>query len=166
MNTPDADLARWDADGAGSTFRKYYAEHYELAVSPRARSDRETEQAGHFRDGTLAGLSAVVQSGPPVDGTGDLRRPGTATIQPSNGADSRAERTLPPLITIAYRQLFRCPDGSTTMKFGWLTLALSPSPDQDAVRIDEQIAQVCAAEALGFDDVWLTEHYFTGESVV
>ena len=51
------------------------------------------------------------------------------------------------------------------MKFGWLTLALSPSPDQDAVRIDEQIAQVCAAESLGFDDVWLTEHYFTGESV-
>ncbi|HTB47831.1 MAG TPA: LLM class flavin-dependent oxidoreductase [Acetobacteraceae bacterium] len=51
------------------------------------------------------------------------------------------------------------------MKFGWLTLALSPNPDEDAVRIDEQIAQVCAAEALGFSDVWLTEHYFTGESV-
>src|SRR6185312_14681652 len=51
------------------------------------------------------------------------------------------------------------------MKFGWLTLALSPSPDEDAVRIDDQIAQVCAAEALGFNDVWLTEHYFTGESV-
>ncbi len=51
------------------------------------------------------------------------------------------------------------------MKFGWLTLALSPSPDQDAFRIDEQIAQVCAAESLDFDDVWLTEHYFTGESV-
>ena len=51
------------------------------------------------------------------------------------------------------------------MKFGWLTLALSPSPDEDAVRIDDQIEQVCAAESLGFDDVWLTEHYFTGESV-
>jgi alkanesulfonate monooxygenase SsuD/methylene tetrahydromethanopterin reductase-like flavin-dependent oxidoreductase (luciferase family) len=51
------------------------------------------------------------------------------------------------------------------MKFGWLTLALSPSPDEDAVRIDQQIEQVCAAEALGFNDVWLTEHYFTGESV-
>jgi len=51
------------------------------------------------------------------------------------------------------------------MKFGWLTLALSPTPDEDAVRIDEQIEQVCAAEALGFSDVWLTEHYFTGESV-
>jgi len=51
------------------------------------------------------------------------------------------------------------------MKFGWLTLALSPSPDEDAVRIEEQIKQVCAAESLGFDDVWLTEHYFTGESV-
>src|SRR5580700_1527215 len=51
------------------------------------------------------------------------------------------------------------------MQFGWLTLGLSSSPDEDAIRIDEQIAQVCAAEALGFSDVWLTEHYFTGESV-
>lgn len=51
------------------------------------------------------------------------------------------------------------------MQFGWLTLALSPSPDEDAIRIDQQIEQVCAAEALGFSDVWLTEHYFTGESV-
>lgn len=51
------------------------------------------------------------------------------------------------------------------MQFGWLTLGLSPTPDEDAARIDEQIAQVCAAESLGFSDVWLTEHYFTGESV-
>jgi alkanesulfonate monooxygenase SsuD/methylene tetrahydromethanopterin reductase-like flavin-dependent oxidoreductase (luciferase family) len=51
------------------------------------------------------------------------------------------------------------------MQFGWLTLALSPSPDEDATRIDQQIEQVCAAETLGFSDVWLTEHYFTGESV-
>lgn len=51
------------------------------------------------------------------------------------------------------------------MHFGWLTLALSPSPDEDLARIGQQIEQVCAAEALGFSDVWLTEHYFTGESV-
>jgi alkanesulfonate monooxygenase SsuD/methylene tetrahydromethanopterin reductase-like flavin-dependent oxidoreductase (luciferase family) len=51
------------------------------------------------------------------------------------------------------------------MRFGWLTLALSPSPEEDAARIDQQIEQVCYAEALGFGDVWLTEHYFTGESV-
>ena len=51
------------------------------------------------------------------------------------------------------------------MQFGWLTLALSPSPAEDAMRIDQQIEQVCAAEDLGFSDVWLTEHYFTGESV-
>lgn len=51
------------------------------------------------------------------------------------------------------------------MRFGWLTLALSPSPAEDAARIDQQIEQVCYAEALGFGDVWLTEHYFTGESV-
>ncbi len=51
------------------------------------------------------------------------------------------------------------------MQFGWLTLALSPAPEEDAARIDDQIAQVCYAEELGFSDVWLTEHYFTGESV-
>src|SRR4029078_4925261 len=51
------------------------------------------------------------------------------------------------------------------MQFGWLTLALSPSPEEDAARIGQQIEQVCYAERLGFSDVWLTEHYFTGESV-
>ena len=51
------------------------------------------------------------------------------------------------------------------MQFGWLTLSLSPSPAEDRLRIAQQIEQVCAAEALGFSDVWLTEHYFTGESV-
>ena len=51
------------------------------------------------------------------------------------------------------------------MRFGWLTLSLSPSPAEDAPRIDQQIEQVCLAEQLGFGDVWLTEHYFTGESV-
>jgi alkanesulfonate monooxygenase SsuD/methylene tetrahydromethanopterin reductase-like flavin-dependent oxidoreductase (luciferase family) len=51
------------------------------------------------------------------------------------------------------------------MQFGWLTLSLSPSPDEDAARIDQLIEQVCYAERLGFGDVWLTEHYFTGESV-
>ena len=51
------------------------------------------------------------------------------------------------------------------MQFGWLTLALSPTPDEDARRIDNLIDQACGAERLGFSDVWLTEHYFTGESV-
>ncbi len=51
------------------------------------------------------------------------------------------------------------------MRFGWLTLAASPSPEEDAACIEQQMEQACAAEALGFDSVWLTEHYFTGESV-
>ena len=51
------------------------------------------------------------------------------------------------------------------MQFGWLTLAMSPSPDEDGTRIDQIVAQACEAERLGFSDVWLTEHYFTGESV-
>ena len=29
----DADLAHWDAAGAGSAFRKYYSEYYDLALS-------------------------------------------------------------------------------------------------------------------------------------
>src|SRR3981189_2484161 len=51
------------------------------------------------------------------------------------------------------------------MQFGWLTLALSASADAAASRIEQLIEQVCYAERLGFSDVWLTEHYFTGESV-
>src|SRR5688572_3055919 len=51
------------------------------------------------------------------------------------------------------------------MHFGWLTLALSPSPEEDAARTDQQTAQICFAARLGFGDIWLTEHYFTGESV-
>src|SRR6202040_3957710 len=51
------------------------------------------------------------------------------------------------------------------MRFGWLTLSHSPSPDGDHAAIEEQLEQACAAETLGFDSVWLTEHNFTGESV-
>jgi len=39
------------------------------------------------------------------------------------------------------------------MRFGWLTLSLSPAPEEDAARIDQQLEQVCFAEQLGFDDV-------------
>ena len=51
------------------------------------------------------------------------------------------------------------------MRFGWLTLAHSPSPEADYEGIMQQLDQACAAEMLGFDTVWLTEHNFTGESV-
>jgi alkanesulfonate monooxygenase SsuD/methylene tetrahydromethanopterin reductase-like flavin-dependent oxidoreductase (luciferase family) len=48
------------------------------------------------------------------------------------------------------------------MKFGWLTLAHSPSPEHDAQAIFEQLEQATLAEVAG---VWLTKHNFTGESV-
>lgn len=51
------------------------------------------------------------------------------------------------------------------MRFGWLTLAHSPSADLDHVAIEEQLAQASLAEEVGFDSVWLTEHNFTGEAV-
>jgi alkanesulfonate monooxygenase SsuD/methylene tetrahydromethanopterin reductase-like flavin-dependent oxidoreductase (luciferase family) len=51
------------------------------------------------------------------------------------------------------------------MRFGWLTLGLSPTPDDDADAIDAQVAEACFAETAGFDGIWLTEHNFTGESV-
>src|SRR5512143_307386 len=51
------------------------------------------------------------------------------------------------------------------MRFGWLTLSHSPSADGDHAAIEEQLEQACAAEILGFDSVWLTEHNFTGEAV-
>jgi alkanesulfonate monooxygenase SsuD/methylene tetrahydromethanopterin reductase-like flavin-dependent oxidoreductase (luciferase family) len=51
------------------------------------------------------------------------------------------------------------------MRFGWLTLAHSPGPDQDHAAITQQLEQAVLAETLGFDGVWLTEHNFTGEAV-
>ena len=51
------------------------------------------------------------------------------------------------------------------MRFGWLTLGHSPSPDADYEAIEHQVAQACLAETAGFDGIWLTEHNFTGESV-
>jgi alkanesulfonate monooxygenase SsuD/methylene tetrahydromethanopterin reductase-like flavin-dependent oxidoreductase (luciferase family) len=53
----------------------------------------------------------------------------------------------------------------TAMRFGWLTLGLSPSSDGDYAAIHEQVTQACFAETVGFDGIWLTEHNFTGESV-
>jgi alkanesulfonate monooxygenase SsuD/methylene tetrahydromethanopterin reductase-like flavin-dependent oxidoreductase (luciferase family) len=51
------------------------------------------------------------------------------------------------------------------MRFGWLTLGHSPSPEEDFLAISQQLEQACFAEKVGFDSVWLTEHNFTGESV-
>jgi alkanesulfonate monooxygenase SsuD/methylene tetrahydromethanopterin reductase-like flavin-dependent oxidoreductase (luciferase family) len=51
------------------------------------------------------------------------------------------------------------------MQFGWLTLGLSPTPEEDAGAIDEAVTQACFAETTGFDGIWLTEHNFTGESI-
>jgi len=51
------------------------------------------------------------------------------------------------------------------MRFGWLTLAHSESPDGDYAAIHDLVTQACFAETAGFDGVWLTEHNFTGESV-
>lgn len=51
------------------------------------------------------------------------------------------------------------------MRFGWLTLAHSPSAADDQREIFRQLEQACLAETLGFDGIWLTEHNFTGESV-
>src|SRR5438094_2363714 len=51
------------------------------------------------------------------------------------------------------------------MRFGWLTLAHSGSPETDYAAIHDLVTQACFAETAGFDGIWLTEHNFTGESV-
>jgi nucleoside-diphosphate-sugar epimerase len=74
----DADLAQWDADGAGSTFRKYYPEYYDLAVSygldPALKPNRldisETVrwlgyQPSYSLARLLSELAAYGDSGPP-----------------------------------------------------------------------------------------------------
>jgi len=49
------------------------------------------------------------------------------------------------------------------MKFGWMTLSLSPSAADDLACVHQQLEQGVLAEAVGFDYLWLTEHNFTGE---
>jgi nucleoside-diphosphate-sugar epimerase len=74
----DTDLDRWDADGPGSTFRKHYAEYYDLAVSygldPSAKPNKldisETIHWLGYRPSyslacLLAELAAYGDSGPP-----------------------------------------------------------------------------------------------------
>ena len=50
------------------------------------------------------------------------------------------------------------------MQFGTYHLPLSPTPADDRRVIREQLEQIEAAERLGFDYAWLTEHNFTGEN--
>jgi hypothetical protein len=74
----DADLDHWDPDGAGSTFKKYYPEYYDLALSygldPALRPTRldisETVRwLGYKPSYSLASLlselAAYGDSGPP-----------------------------------------------------------------------------------------------------
>jgi hypothetical protein len=74
----DADLDHWDADGAGSTFKKYYSEYYDLAISygldpalkPRKLDISETVRwLGYKPSYSLASLlselAAYGDSGPP-----------------------------------------------------------------------------------------------------
>jgi hypothetical protein len=49
------------------------------------------------------------------------------------------------------------------MRFGWLSLSLSPAREQDNLRIHQIIAQVQEAEALGFNSqekVFITMRLF------
>jgi nucleoside-diphosphate-sugar epimerase len=74
----DADLDHWDADGAGSTFKKYYSEYYDLALSygldPASKPTRldisETVRWLGYKPSyslasLLAELAAYGDSGPP-----------------------------------------------------------------------------------------------------
>ncbi|MGD9617633.1 MAG: NAD-dependent epimerase/dehydratase family protein [Alphaproteobacteria bacterium] len=74
----DADLVHWDADGAGSTFKKYYSEYYNLAISygldpalkPTKLDISETVQWLGYKPSyslatLLSELAAYGESGPP-----------------------------------------------------------------------------------------------------
>lgn len=43
------------------------------------------------------------------------------------------------------------------MKFGWMTLSLSPSAADDLASVHQQLEQGVPAEAMGFDYLWLTD---------
>jgi nucleoside-diphosphate-sugar epimerase len=75
----DADLDHWDADGSGSTFRKHYPEHYDMALShgldpalkPRKLDTSETVRwlgvsPAYSLGSLLSELATYGDRGPPV----------------------------------------------------------------------------------------------------
>ncbi len=51
------------------------------------------------------------------------------------------------------------------MRFGPFVLQVSPSPDLDSQFIDSTLHEAELFDALGYDVIWLTEHYFGGDTV-
>ena len=51
------------------------------------------------------------------------------------------------------------------MRFGPFVLQISPDPDLDSRIIDSTLKEAELADALGYDSIWLTEHYFGGDTV-
>ena len=51
------------------------------------------------------------------------------------------------------------------MRFGPFVLQISPDPDLDSGIIDSTLKEAELADALGYDVIWLTEHYFGGDTV-
>ena len=51
------------------------------------------------------------------------------------------------------------------MRFGPFVLQISPDPSLDSEIIDSTLKEAELADALGYDTIWLTEHYFGGDTV-
>ena len=51
------------------------------------------------------------------------------------------------------------------MRFGPFVLQISPDPSLDSQIIDSTLKEAELADALGYDVIWLTEHYFGGDTV-
>jgi len=51
------------------------------------------------------------------------------------------------------------------MRFGPFVLQVSPDPKLDSQIIDNTLKEAELADALGYDVIWLTEHYFGGDTV-
>ncbi len=51
------------------------------------------------------------------------------------------------------------------MRFGPFVLQVSPDPSLDSRIIDSSLKEAELADALGYDVIWLTEHYFGGDTV-
>lgn len=51
------------------------------------------------------------------------------------------------------------------MRFGPFVFQTSPHPDLDSQIIDNTLREAELADELGYDAVWLTEHYFGGDTV-
>src|SRR5207247_2335312 len=110
-----------------------------------------------FRDGVLFGQTIT---GPPIVAPKPAakERPAARGGRDGEGSGQAGRNVAPTPGGACASQPRRGAVQCRTMKFGWMTLSLSPTPGEYLASVHQQLDQGVFAEAMGFDYLWLTEH--------